>query len=253
MKHLRQVTVTVLAVACAMASAVPGRASTIVYTNIAPGDTFGPGIAIGVVPFLGVFNYVGIGFKADQNYIFQSTELAVSLFSGPNVLDVYLMKSLGGLPDQVLESFTLDNELSTDPATGMVTIDSVTHPELMAGQAYWVVEAGGPTTTAFWAENVHGVEGPNVSGPSLTDLTRDANTNIVEALEVFGTAAVPEPGSWIPTADALLLGLAYSYRSVNIGSTRAARRAPRRVVASRERDRAKYSDSGVCVCAFQPA
>jgi len=225
MNPFRKVTIPVLAVAFAAACAVPVRASTIIYSNIEPGDTFVEGVAIGVVPFVGVFNYAGIGFESGQNYTFESMELAASLFSGPNVLDVYLMTSLGGLPDDILESFTLDNELSTNPATGMVTIDSVTHPELLAGHAYWVVAAGGPTTTAFWQENVHGVEGPNVSGPTLTSLQRDPNTNIVEALEVFGNAAVPEPGSWILTAGALLLGLAYSYRSVTIGSTRAARRA----------------------------
>jgi hypothetical protein len=224
MKTVRKLTMTASAIACAMAYTVPGRASTIIYTNIEPGDTFAVGVAIGVVPYFGVFNYAGVGFNVDQGYTFESMELAASLLSGPNVLDVYLMTSLGGLPDQVLESFALDNELSNDQATGMVTIDSVTHPELMAGQEYWVVAAGGPTTTVFWQDNVHGIEGPNVSSESLTSLQRDSNRNVVEALEVFGNAT-PEPSSWILAAGALLLGLIYSQRKVTIGSTRAARRA----------------------------
>src|ERR1039457_4486702 len=212
MKTLRKFTMSVLAVACAVACATPAQAGTI-YSNIQPGDTFVVGVAIGIV-----------GFNAGQTYAFDSMELAVSLSSGPNVLDVYLMSSLGGLPNQVLESFALDNDLSTDPSTGLVTIDSVTHPELMAGQEYWVVAAGGPTTFASWQENVHNVMGPNVSGPTLTSLVRDSNANVVEALEVNGTA-VPEPSSWMLMAGALLLCMAYSYRSVTIGSTRAARRA----------------------------
>src|SRR5580692_3804922 len=211
MKRIRNVAVSPLAFVFALACTAPVQASTIIYSNIEPGDTFVEGVAIGVVPFVGVFNYAGIGFESPQNYTFESMVLAASLFSGPNVLDVYLMTSMGGLPDQILESFTLDNELSTDPATGMVTIDSTTHPELLAGHAYWVVAAGGPTTTAFWQENVHGVEGPNVSGPTLGSLQRDSNSNEVEALEVFGNA-VPEPGSWLLTSGALLLGLAYAYR-----------------------------------------
>jgi hypothetical protein len=211
MKRIRNVAVSLLAFVFALACTAPVRASTIIYSNIEPGDTFVEGVAIGVVPFVGVFNYAGIGFESPQNYTFESMVLAASLFSGPNVLDVYLMTSMGGLPDQILESFTLDNELSTDPATGMVTIDSTTHPELLAGHAYWVVAAGGPTTTAFWQENVHGVDGPNVSGPTLGSLQRDSNSNEVEALEVFGNA-VPEPGSWLLTSGALLLGLAYAYR-----------------------------------------
>ena len=217
MKTVRKLTMTVAAAACAIAYTVPGRASTIIYTNVEPGDTFAVGVAIGVVPYFGTFNYAGVGFEAGEDYTFESMELAASLFSGPNVLDVYLMTSLGGLPDEVLESFTRDNELSTDQATGMVTIDSVTHPELMAGQEYWVVAAGGPTTTVFWQENVHGIEGPNVSGESLTSLERDSNRNVVEALEVFGDAT-PEPGSWTLTAGALLLGLIYSHRKATVGS-----------------------------------
>jgi hypothetical protein len=81
---------------------VPARADTI-YSNIDPGDSFGPGVAIGVVHFPGVVNYAGVGFAAGQNSTFESMELAVSLSSGPNVLDVYLMSSLGGLPGQVLD------------------------------------------------------------------------------------------------------------------------------------------------------
>lgn len=223
MKTLRKFTVLVLALAFAAACAAPSRAATI-YSNIQPGDTFGPGVGIGLIPFTGVFNYAGVGFTAGQTDTFESMELAASLASGPNVLDVYLMSSLGGLPDQVLESFELDNELSTDSSTGLVTIESVTHPQLMAGQVYWVVAAGGSATFATWQQNVHNVQGMNVSGPALTSLVRDSDANIVEAIEVDG-AAVPEPGSWMLTGGALLLGLAYSYRSATKGSTRAALRA----------------------------
>ena len=33
--------------------------ASIVSSDIQPGDLFGPGIAIGIVPFVGVFNYAG--------------------------------------------------------------------------------------------------------------------------------------------------------------------------------------------------
>jgi hypothetical protein len=116
-------------------------------------------------------------------------ELAVNLVSGPNELYVYLMSNVSGLPGVVLESFTLTDKMSTDPTTGVVKIVSVVHPELLAGQEYWVVAAGGPTTFANWQENVHDVMGPNVNGPSLTGLQRDPNTNVVEALAVIGDVA----------------------------------------------------------------
>lgn len=138
--------------------------ASIISSDIQSGDFFGPGIAIGLVPFVGVFNYAGIGFTPSQAYTFDSTELAISLSSGPNVLNVYLMGSSSGLPSGVLESFDLTGALSTNPSTSLVTIDSVTHPLLDAGMQYWIVAAGGPETYASWQQNVHGVMGPNISG-----------------------------------------------------------------------------------------
>ena len=128
--------------------------------------------------------------------------------SGPNVLDVYLMLSIDGLPGQILESFTLVDELSTESLTGLVTINSVVHPDLLAGQTYWVVAAGEPLTSASWQENVYGITGPNVSGPSLTDLMLDSDQNLTEAVEVLGDT-VPEPATWMLVCGALA-ALGYS-------------------------------------------
>jgi len=99
------------------------------------------------------------------------------------------MSDLNGLPDMVLESFTLTDKMSTDPATGVVKIASVEHPQLEAGHNYWVVAVGGTATFANWMQNTHSIQGPNVSGPSLTDLQRDANTNVVPAMAVVGSVA----------------------------------------------------------------
>ena len=176
----------------------------IISSDIQPGDLFGPGIAIGLVPFVGVFNYVGIGFTPSQNYTFDSTELAISLLSGPNVLNVYLMGSSGGLPSGVLESFDLNGALSDSPSTSLVTIDSVAHPLLDAGVQYWIVAAGGPQTYASWQQNIHNDMGPNASGSSLTSFVRDSDANVIEAYQVDGTV-VPEPQSYLLTAAIALI------------------------------------------------
>jgi hypothetical protein len=187
-----------------LAAAVsPSRASTI-FTNIQPGDVFFVGVGIGLIPG-DVFNYAGVGFTPDQTYSFDSAELAVSLNSGPNVLNVYLMGNADGIPSGVIESFHLVNDLSSDPATGLITVDSTTHPLLDAGMQYWIVAAGGAKTFASWQENVHNDMGPNASGPTLTTLIRDSDSNVIEALEVDGTSAVPEPESGMLTAAALIL------------------------------------------------
>jgi hypothetical protein len=180
----------------ALLGASAAHASSIVASDIQPGDLFGPGVAIGIVPFTGVFNYAGIGFTPSQNYTFDSAELAISLSSGPNVLDVYLMGSSGGLPSGILESFVLTGALSANPGTSLVTIGSVTHPVLDAGVQYWLVAAGGASTFASWQQNIHNIMGPNVSGPTLSSLVRDSDTNVIEAYEINGNA-VPEPQSWM--------------------------------------------------------
>ena len=193
MKNPGRIAPFVFTFAYLMASITPGRAAnetaSVVYSNIKPGDTFVVGVAIGLIPFTGAYNYVGVGFKAKQNYTFEGTELAINLVSGPNELYVYLMSDLNGLPDMVLESFTLTDKMSTDPATGVVKIASVEHPQLEAGHNYWVVAVGGTATFANWMQNTHSIQGPNVSGPSLTDLQRDANTNVVPAMAVVGSVA----------------------------------------------------------------
>jgi hypothetical protein len=174
--------------------------ASIVSSNIQPGDVFGPGVAIGIVPFVGVFNYAGIGFTPSQTYTFEDVELAISLSAGPNELAVYLMGDSSGLPSGVIESFDVNGALSTNPSTSLVTIDSVTHPLLQSGTQYWIVAAGGPSTFASWQQNVHNVMGPNVSGPTLASLVRDSNSNVIEAYQVDGAAVVPEPQSWLLVA-----------------------------------------------------
>jgi hypothetical protein len=190
------------------------QAST-VSSDIQPGDLFGPGVAIGIVPFVGVFNYAGIAFTPSQTYTFEDVELAMSLSRGPNDVNVYLMGDSGGLPSGIIESFDVNGALPSSPGTSLVTFDSVTHPLLQSGVQYWIVAAGGPLTTAMWQQNVHNVMGPNVSGPTLASLVRDSNSNVIEAYQVDGAAIVPEPESWLLVltgAAALMLRMCRSAR-----------------------------------------
>jgi hypothetical protein len=171
-----------------------GNAATI-FSNLGPGNSLAsPGIGIGFIPFTSTFNYAGIAFTPiGQSYTLDSLELPLQLSSGPNVADVFVTGDVGGLPSGILESFHLSGTLPVGSAA-LVTLDSTSHPLLSAGVQYWVVAAGGPSTFAMWNQNELQEMGPNVSGPTLTSLVRDSNTNVREALLVSGTA-VPEPGT----------------------------------------------------------
>jgi hypothetical protein len=174
--------------------ATHARAS-VIFSNLGPGDSLAsPGIGIGFIPFTSTFNYAGIAFTpAGQSYTLDSLALPLELISGPNVADIFLTSSAGGLPGSVLESFHLTGAL-TSGANSLVTVGSTNHPLLSAGSQYWIVAAGGPASFVTWAQNELQEKGPNVSGPALGSLVRDSDLNVREALLVNGTA-VPEPGS----------------------------------------------------------
>jgi hypothetical protein len=67
----------------------------------------------------------------------------------------------------------------------------------------------------MWNQNELQEMGPNVSGPTLTSLVRDSDTNVREALLVSGTA-VPEPGTQVLIGFFLLLyaGVAFGRRCI---------------------------------------
>jgi hypothetical protein len=128
------------------------------------------------------------------------------------VADVFVTGDVGGLPSGILESFQLTGALTVGSAA-LITLDSTSHPVLSAGVQYWVVAAGGPSSFVNWNQNELQEMGPNVSGPTLTSLVRDSNTNVREALLVGGTA-VPEPGTQVLVGFFLLLyaGVAFGRR-----------------------------------------
>jgi hypothetical protein len=170
-----------------------------VFSNLGPGQSLnGPGVGIGFIPFTGTFNYAGIGFTmlAGPSYTLETIELPLRLFGGPNVVDVFLMEDLAGLPGTILESFHVENALSL-ASDILLNLPSLDRPVLSAATDYWIVAAGGPATFISWRQNELGEMGPNVSGPDLTGLIRNSDSNVRMAARVGGTL-VPEPDGTLP-------------------------------------------------------
>jgi hypothetical protein len=125
-----------------------------IFSTFGPGDSYG-GTAMGVVPgFTRGYDFVP-GGPAGQQYTLTQVELAVSLlpiFAGPNPnLRIRLMGDSGGAPDSalVLEDFALTG-VPTSPH--ILSVASIGHPVLMAGEPYWLM-LGPPSTTdmqALW-------------------------------------------------------------------------------------------------------
>ena len=89
-------------------------------------------------------------------------DLALSLQSGDNEVDITLTTDIGGFPGIVMETWHLSGALPSPaglyPPT---TVTSVLEPTLTDGQTYWVVlSASGPTDSdVFWYHNTVGFSG----------------------------------------------------------------------------------------------
>lgn len=119
-------------------------------------------------------------------------ELAVSLDTGTNALDVMLMSDDQG-PDAIIESFTFTDTMG---AFGQINpplvATSVDRPVLDVGTIYWVVvSAGAVDTEALWliSESSRGLASGRTAGnPWFLD--QDSELNALRVATV-----IPEPSS----------------------------------------------------------
>src|SRR5215472_6300456 len=85
-----------------------------------------------------------------------SLQVAVGQISGgTGLVNFSVAADNGGTPGATLESFS--NEQAPSPASGVLTINSVTQPLLQAGATYWLVaEPAQSTTSVGWYANDQG-------------------------------------------------------------------------------------------------
>jgi hypothetical protein len=181
-----------------------GRAGPIVvYSTFGePGDTFSNGGADtveGSQSFGLQYDAFAAAFTPSASVQLTSIRFAFSSGMGI-VLDAVVAEDSSGTPGAALETFSS----IAAPTTGsnfigtILTADSVTHPSLVAGTAYWLeLQPHDPTTS--------GIGGWNSSSPSVFGNTagrHDPNGSwlgVIQpqpAFEIRGTAtAAPEPAS----------------------------------------------------------
>lgn len=147
-------------------SAVLLPGATVIYSNFGPAMSFTPygwyitgsNPATPVGAGAPIQNQtVAMAFTSTGNYNLGDIQLALGLQSGTNLVNVYLESDSGGLPGAVLESMSLTGLTAfMYPGTGggsVLGADSTTHPQLLAGDQYWVVvQAGASDTVAEWNE-----------------------------------------------------------------------------------------------------
>jgi hypothetical protein len=90
------------------------------------------------------------------NYRLDQIELAASLYSGPNMLDVTLYDTVNGLPGTALETFHFTDVMGpyTSYPNPLLVSPSILHPLLAAQSQYWLIASvPDPTSVALWAWN----------------------------------------------------------------------------------------------------
>jgi hypothetical protein len=145
-----------LAVLLVWFSVVGQAGGGVIYSN------FGPGMAFDTDPFHswtinGFLNpdsgqqAIAHQFTPAATETFSGAQVALTLFSGPGSVTVYLQADSNGLPGTVLE------QINVTGLTGVPTIfsaKSVRRPQLQSGTPYWLtVVAGGPGVLAGWNWN----------------------------------------------------------------------------------------------------
>jgi hypothetical protein len=188
-----------LAVLTAAASA-----STVLYDNFGPGDSYNPGSGwtVSVGPPVNTKWEPGFGFTVSGgDFALTTVDVGIGYVTGTNSVRLHLYDSAGGLPNSVLQTVIVSDFGPFGSLNPPTTADFGGQTILEDGQQYFLVaEAVGPGAWLAWNWNDQGVLG-RVFRADEGPWTADNATSPVA--RVFGElVVVPAPGALA------LLGLA---------------------------------------------
>jgi FIMAH domain-containing protein len=194
---------TIVAPSLQFATDVASTATpTVVYSNFGPGLAFDQDPAHGwtINGFLGPNigqQAIAQQFTPAQDARFAGAQVALSLFSGPGSVRLFLQADAAGLPGAVIEEIPIGG-LGSAPA--VYTASSALHPLLRQGTAYWLsVVAGADAVVAGWSWNsigdvslttFAGTQGGGPAGPWAFNPTPSTRS----AFQVNGAPPTPQDG-----------------------------------------------------------
>lgn len=174
---------------------------TIVFSNLGPTDSFNTQSGWWVSGPQYPDSYL-VGWRVaarfqvpDADYIFESADLPMFLYTGGNAVTVSLVSD--GLigPGRVLESMPLTDSLTVfDPS--LITARSSLKPTLAAGKKYWLMVDAPGETLAGWNTNTIGNTNPFME-KQLAGAWSWTGVRPTPAFRIWGRMAdpIPEPGT----------------------------------------------------------
>ena len=202
------ITIVILASLCfSTAQAAP----VVLFNTFGPGDTYqNGGSGIGTVG-IGEDHDLGdqFRFSGTESYRLATVEVGATLWSGNNVLDVWLMRDIAGQPGAIIESFTLTGAMGPFGLINPpVVATSVLLPVLTPDTPYWVVLSAPTGTHAIWNGGINPAlilprAGRTNDGPWWGGSGPGGGSGSAEAFRVNGTP-ITTP-TVIPAPAAILL------------------------------------------------
>lgn len=190
-------------VAGVMGLAPASSGADTIFSSIGSNDDYFAGTGLLDLGSGGIRNAAASRFTASQDYTLDLVGgmFAAHAHSGQATMTLALRLDNQGQPGAVLESFSIAGSALSWPY-GLLTLSSVLHPLLHAGQTYWLTALPTAGFDGAWAWNNTGVMGNfNASDDGFQQWyshpDNPANAMLIEGTPVTPPAAVPEPSTLV--------------------------------------------------------
>jgi len=200
---MKKLLVMMVVFACILA-AVPLAASTTVFSNFGPGNSYSNAGAWFVVDNPGFSQMVACQFTPSVNCTLDGIDFEAYWATGNTSVSAELLSDSSGLPGGVLESYTVSGLTSTPQ---LLTASSTSHPTLTAGQTYWF-DLMGNGSFCEWDFNSTDNSTGSAFRYTSADPWQASTAYPAGAFRVNGTptSVVPEPSSLLASLT-LLIGV----------------------------------------------
>lgn len=164
--------------------------SIFVYNSFGPGNTYDSGVDwdVGGASAPGGYRGQAEFFVPSLSGQLSSIQLATIRLSGSALSDFFIALDNGsGIPGTILESYP-----GVLNANGLLTINSISHPLLQAGQKYWICdEPAAANSQNGWYENNQNIA--NGFAFERSEWSWSAVTSHAPPSGVFSVSVIPVP------------------------------------------------------------